>query len=199
MTKEKILKIASQEFSKYGYDGVSMNNLADKLEVNKATIYYHFKDKKALYQEVIKSMIKDNREEIEDTINSKLHPKEKFKLYIKTVIGKFKNNPDIIGITLREFANYGSNIDETITPEIEQEMRYLKDVLSELELKEKYKETDSHLIKAMIMGTASTYYSMQMCDLEFKELKNFNKNSDYIFDYLSDTISSLILDAICKN
>ena len=68
-----------------------------------------------------------------------------------------------------------------------------------LALKEKYKKADSHLVKCMIMGTASTYYSMQMCDLEFKELKNFNKNSDDIFDYLSDTISDLILDAICKN
>lgn len=43
-TRELILKVAEEEFSKLGYDAVSMNNLVKKLNINKATIYYHFLD-----------------------------------------------------------------------------------------------------------------------------------------------------------
>ena len=60
MTKENILQVAIQEFSLYGYDAVSMNNLASKLDVNKATIYYHYKDKKSLYQAVLTKLIRQN-------------------------------------------------------------------------------------------------------------------------------------------
>lgn len=45
-TSEKILKVAADEFARIGYDGLSMNSLVEKLEINKATVYYHFKDKK---------------------------------------------------------------------------------------------------------------------------------------------------------
>lgn len=57
-TSEKILKVAADEFARIGYDGLSMNSLVEKLEINKATVYYHFKDKKALYKEVIKHEMK---------------------------------------------------------------------------------------------------------------------------------------------
>jgi len=56
--KELILKVAEEEFCKYGFDAVSMNDLVKKLNINKATIYYHFKDKKSLYQTIIKIILK---------------------------------------------------------------------------------------------------------------------------------------------
>ena len=40
MIKEHILDIATSEFAILGYSALSMNNLAKKLEINKATIYY---------------------------------------------------------------------------------------------------------------------------------------------------------------
>ena len=86
MMKKRILDIATSEFAILGYSALSMNNLAKKLEINKATIYYHFKDKKSLYNEVILSLIQLNKDEREAIANSTLEPKEKFKRYIKSLI-----------------------------------------------------------------------------------------------------------------
>lgn len=44
-TKEKILQIAEQLFAEKGYDGTSVDVIAKKTGVNKALIYYHFKNK----------------------------------------------------------------------------------------------------------------------------------------------------------
>ena len=82
MSKEKIIKIATQEFATYGYDGVSMNTLASKLEVNKATIYYHFKHKKSLYQDVLKSIIKINTKEVKGFVKENLFQFDAKKLFI---------------------------------------------------------------------------------------------------------------------
>ncbi|MDD2698752.1 MAG: TetR/AcrR family transcriptional regulator [Arcobacteraceae bacterium] len=199
MTKENILNVATNEFTIYGYDAVSMNKLAAKLEVNKATIYYHFKDKQSLYQEVIKHLIISNQENIQNVLSSSLEPKEKFKAYIKEYIQAIKNKPQIVALSLREMANYGANVDEQIVPYIEQEIEYLRLAIVELPLKENYKSLDMYLLKSLVLGTINNYYAFQMSKFDFQGLSQFNKNSGEILDFTNDFLVDFILDAICED
>jgi len=199
MTRQNILKVAAEEFSKYGYDAVSMNNLAAKLQVNKATIYYHFKDKKSLYQEILTTLIKINREQNEKIVNSDAQAKEKLKQYIMLFIKTTKENPQIVPISLREMANLGANIDNEISLELEHEMLYLKQIILSLNLKDKYKDLDFYELKAMLMGTINSYYSMQMSHIDFKGMKDFSRNSDDILDSIGEFIVNIFIDALCKD
>ena len=171
MIKEHILDIATSEFAILGYSALSMNNLAKKLEINKATIYYHFKDKKSLYNEVILSLIQLNKDEREAIANSTLEPKEKFKRYIKSLINTMGDNPNIIPLTLREMAGFDIGIESNISNNIENDIICMKKIVLQLNLKEKYKNTDFYQIKAMILVTIFTYYSMQKTPLELKNIK----------------------------
>jgi AcrR family transcriptional regulator len=51
--KQKILKTASELFSEFGFLGVSMGDIAKKLGITKAALYYHFKSKKEIYFRVL--------------------------------------------------------------------------------------------------------------------------------------------------
>ena len=199
MTKENILNVATNEFTVYGYDAVSMSKLASKLEVNKATIYYHFKDKQSLYQEVIKHLIISNQENIEKVLSSSVAPKEKFRCFIKEFIHTIKDKPQIVALSLREMANYGANVDEQVVPYIEQQIEYLRLAIVELPLKENYKSLDMYLLKSLILGTINNYYAFQMSKFDFKGLSQFNKNSGEILDFTNDFLVDFILDAICED
>ena len=199
MIKEHILDIATSEFAILGYSALSMNNLAKKLEINKATIYYHFKDKKSLYNEVILSLIQLNKDEREAIANGTLEPKEKFKQYIKSLINTMGDNPNIIPLTLREMAGFDIGIESNISNNIENDIICMKKIVLELNLKEKYKNTDFYQIKAMILGTIFTYYSMQKTPLELNNIKNLDKDNKKILNYIEEFISNILLDALCKN
>ena len=199
MIKEHILDIATSEFAILGYSALSMNNLAKKLEINKATIYYHFKDKKSLYNEVILSLIQLNKDEREAIANGTLEPKEKFRQYIKSLINTMGDNPNIIPLTLREMAGFDIGIESNISNNIENDIICMKKIVLELNLKEKYKNTDFYQIKAMILGTIFTYYSMQKTPLELKNIKNLDKDNKKILNYIEEFISNILLDALCKN
>ena len=199
MIKEHILDIATSEFAILGYSALSMNNLAKKLEINKATIYYHFKDKKSLYNEVILSLIQLNKDEREAIANGTLEPKEKFKQYIKSLIHTMGDNPNIIPLTLREMAGFDIGIESNISNNIENDIICMKKIVLQLNLKEKYKNTDFYQIKAMILGTIFTYYSMQKTPLELKNIKNLDKDNKKILNYIEEFISNILLDALCKN
>lgn len=199
MTKKRILDVATEEFATLGYSGLSMNNLAEKLKINKAMIYYYFKDKRNLYDEVISSIIELNEEEKKEILNSSLEAKEKFKRYIKLCTKTISNNPNIIPLTLREMANFDLGIENNIPNSIEQELVLMKQIILQLNLKEKYKDIDFYELKAMIIGTISSYYSMQKTPLKLSNIKDFDKNDTKILNYVEEFITNILLDALCEN
>ncbi|VBB07441.1 tetr bacterial regulatory protein hth signature [Lucifera butyrica] len=52
-SKKRILDAAKAEFSHKGFEGARVDKIADKAGVNKALIYYYFKSKDRLLQEII--------------------------------------------------------------------------------------------------------------------------------------------------
>ncbi|WP_424687683.1 MAG: TetR/AcrR family transcriptional regulator [Halarcobacter ebronensis] len=198
-TREKILLIAEEEFSKLGYDGLSMNELVKKLEINKATVYYHFKDKRALYQTILENILDDLNSELESRLDTSLNSKELLKEYVKVYIQKIKERPTIVPLMLREIANFGSNSDTNIVILFEKMISRVYEILNNLDLKDKYKEIDPYLIDSIIYGTINNFYAIQMSDLPIGTVKgglkaDINKSLDFACDFITD----IILDAICK-
>jgi len=74
--KQKILKEASKLFSDFGYLGVSMEDIAKKLGITKAALYYHFKNKKELYLKVLENTFENLKEKIGKKISLAKSQKE---------------------------------------------------------------------------------------------------------------------------
>ena len=55
--KEEILDVATRLFAERGYEGTSMNDVAEAVGVRKASLFYHFETKEALYEAVIDRLI----------------------------------------------------------------------------------------------------------------------------------------------
>ena len=58
-TKKRIINTARCLFSEFSYLGVSMDNIARKLNITKAALYYHFSSKSEIYKEVINQTFND--------------------------------------------------------------------------------------------------------------------------------------------
>lgn len=55
-TRERILRSAIGEFSEHGLAGARTNAIADTAQVNKALLYYYFRDKEALYTAALEAV-----------------------------------------------------------------------------------------------------------------------------------------------
>lgn len=52
-TKEMILEEALKQFSRKGYDGTSMSDIAEPLGISKAALYKHYKSKQEIFEKII--------------------------------------------------------------------------------------------------------------------------------------------------
>ncbi|MDX3247246.1 TetR/AcrR family transcriptional regulator [Streptomyces sp. ME18-1-4] len=63
-TRQRIQDVALELFAEQGYEKTSLREIAERLEVTKAALYYHFKTK----EEIIVSIFRDLTKPIEDLI-----------------------------------------------------------------------------------------------------------------------------------
>lgn len=59
-TRSRIQAVALELFTERGYDGTSLREIAERLDVTKAALYYHFKSK----EEILLSLFKDVQDRI---------------------------------------------------------------------------------------------------------------------------------------
>lgn len=60
-SRERILAAARAEFAEKGFDGARVDEIARRADVNKALIYYYFKSKDELLQELLRSFLEERR------------------------------------------------------------------------------------------------------------------------------------------
>ena len=116
-----ILSAAEEEFVLQGYHGATMQGIADRAQLPKANIHYYFKNKKNLYEQVLRAIIEewneglvtmtvdsDPKSVIEKFVRTKLHQAftnpNRHKLFALEVIGGAPHFHDFMSTTMQDWA-----------------------------------------------------------------------------------------------
>ena len=81
-SRAAILQAAAQEFAREGIAGARTDSIARSAHVNKALLYYYFKDKESLYRAVLDHVFSGLAETINAAFESNLPPREKILAYV---------------------------------------------------------------------------------------------------------------------
>jgi TetR/AcrR family transcriptional regulator len=81
-SRAAILQAAAQEFSKHGIAGARTDAIARAARVNKALLYYYFKDKQTLYGAVLDNAFAGMKTTVFQVLDSNLPPREKIMAYV---------------------------------------------------------------------------------------------------------------------
>ncbi len=128
--KEKLLQIAARHFSKHGYEGVSLDAIAKEVGITKAAIYYHFKDKDALYEAVLLFRLENLIAHIKASITAQ-NPEEKLRQYIESFGAFLEEYPCFAAILAHEFADDGKHMSEKAVQTLAQTLGTLTAILNE--------------------------------------------------------------------
>ena len=116
-TEEKIKRAALKEFAQHGFEGARVDRIALKAKVNKAMIYYHYKNKENLYESILKEVYQAIFPLVIEKIPGEKKPDEK----IEIIIGEFINfiqelDQDFVRMMLRELSSGGKYFKKIMFP-----------------------------------------------------------------------------------
>jgi TetR/AcrR family transcriptional regulator len=106
-TKAAILKAALHEFASEGVSGARTEEIARAARVNKALLYYYFKDKETLYGAVVESIFEGLREQIVKVLDSELPPTEKMREYVGAHFDYIASSPHFPRVVQQEMMRAG--------------------------------------------------------------------------------------------
>lgn len=144
-------------FAQHGYDGTIMDGVAKQCDVNKASIYYHHKDKATLYENVLTTLLNPIVDTVIKAVEAESDPVKKLHVHIKTFANSSARNPDFASILMREMASGGVSMPSRAR---EQMLRILFQLNLTLQLGEEqgiFKPSNPLIVHFMIIGTINLF------------------------------------------
>jgi AcrR family transcriptional regulator len=83
ITRDNIIAAASLAFSKYGYKKTTLDDIAGFTNVSKTGLYYYFKNKEEVFNEVIKKEAKRLQQILTEAVNQESRPIDKIFAYFR--------------------------------------------------------------------------------------------------------------------
>jgi TetR/AcrR family transcriptional regulator len=106
-TRAAILDAALHEFASEGVAGARIDEIAQMAGVNKALLYYYFRDKESLYGAVIDDVFQRMRERLLTVLNSDMSPREMIVEYAKTHFDYIASSPEYPRLVQQEMMRAG--------------------------------------------------------------------------------------------
>ncbi len=108
--KEEILDVATDLFAERGYDGTSVNDVAERVGMRKASLFYHYATKDALYDAVLDRILEVVSTALNQAFTGTGTYAERAVAAAEAVTRVFAVNPTAARLLLREAMSWGSSV-----------------------------------------------------------------------------------------
>jgi AcrR family transcriptional regulator len=181
LVKEKIGRVAMKCFSKYGLDKTTLEDIAKEVGLNKASLYYYYKNKEDIFLEVAIREGQDFLSSLQQKTLAKKNTEDRVTFYLLERINYYKNILNMNRVSVETLHKMLPRFFELFDSIMQAEVQFLSKIIREgVKTKE--------LIKVNPDNLASSLIAMNDALKHHAEHKAILKNQDEI-DY-----SQILLD-----
>lgn len=175
LVKEKIGRVAMKCFSKYGLDKTTLEDIAKEVGLNKASLYYYYKNKEDIFLEVAIREGQDFLSSLQQKTLAKKNTEDRVTFYLLERINYYKNILNMNRVSVETLHKMLPRFFELFDSIMQAEVQFLSKIIREgVKTKE--------LIKVNPDNLASSLIAMNDALKHHAEHKAILKNQDEI-DY----------------
>ncbi len=103
MSRSDIIQSAAQIFRKKGFHATSMQDIANAVKLQKASIYHHVESKQEILFTILENALDLLIGDMRAVVDSDLEPKEKLRLAMQVYVGRLTGDADLATVLLLEY------------------------------------------------------------------------------------------------
>ena len=131
MTRDEILLAAAQIFSQKGFHATSMQDIAQSVHLQKASLYHHVSSKQEILVEVLDRALDLLIANMQDVLACPLKPEEKLRQAMKVYLGTLLDNRELAAVLLLEHRSLEPEFQTRHIPRRDRFERLWRDLIQE--------------------------------------------------------------------
>ena len=163
--KRNILKAASACFARYGYEKTTLDDIGKLVGLNKASLYYYYKNKEEIYTEVIYSETEDFMKTVFIEVDKVTGCKEKILAYLTERLKYIKDAMNLKQLSMDSLNKIAPLFNAMCERIIAGEIEYLSRTLECCINKEEVKPHDTGRVAKSIITVAEAIRNRIDCQL----------------------------------
>lgn len=152
MTREGILEAAARIFGEKGYHATSMYDIAKAVNLQKASLYYHFESKQEILIALLDHALDLINGRLETVLAKSLSPDEKLRLAMVSYLQTIAENQNLSAVLLLELRSLDPALKARHASRREKFENLWKDLISEGRQAGKFNSVDPSLAGRAILG-----------------------------------------------
>lgn len=150
--KETILQVAQRLFSRFGLVKTTVDEIAKLARIGKGTIYYYFRSKEAIFEEVINKEYTFLKEKIREAIHKEKTPQRKLRAFVLTKMLHLKELANYYSTLYDEYLEHYSFVEKARRRNFDEEMSIVRSILDDGVGKGIFSVEDSQLTALSIVS-----------------------------------------------
>ncbi|MEM8771088.1 MAG: TetR/AcrR family transcriptional regulator [Pseudomonadota bacterium] len=151
-TRTAFLEEGEKLFAQFGFEGVSLEQLANAVGGNKTLVSYHFKSKSGLYEAVIGNIVTQVISSVSQRLSRNNDAVGTFGAYVEALVFSFADKPAFCAILMREYISGKMSKHDDAFQYVVKFYRLTNELYRDGLNQKKFKTIDPHLLHFSIVG-----------------------------------------------
>jgi AcrR family transcriptional regulator len=152
LTREGILEAAARIFGEKGYHATSMSDIAEAVNLQKASLYYHFDSKQEILISLLDHALDLINHRLESVLAQPLTPEEKLRQVMVTYLETIAENQDLSAVLLLELRSLDPELKARHASRREKFENIWRNLITEGRQAGKFTNVDPSLTGRAILG-----------------------------------------------
>ena len=180
--EQKILNVAKDLFTQRGFANVAIRDICRAAGVTPPTLYYYFKNKEALFDDVVRETITMTEfiGQLSDECAKAIKSQSKIRAFTKTYLSRFPNDHLNVGLYLR----HSTQLDQIGRRTLSVELARIQDLLIQIIQKGieqgDFRGTDPSMAAECLIGMLHRFVFQQ---IHFQRSYNASESASFISDF----------------
>jgi AcrR family transcriptional regulator len=154
--RDRILADATVLFAERGYDGVSIADIAGAGGISNGLIYYHFKDKRSLYETVIRESVHLLEDAAVRTLGAVGRPIDRIRAFIAEDMMLLETRSDVMRLLVRSFTDTAGHVPEQVIARTSAIIDRVRVVIQEGIEADEFRPLNAHLAATALFALVNT-------------------------------------------
>jgi AcrR family transcriptional regulator len=151
-SRQAVFAAAADLFSRRGFDGVTVDDIAAAAGVNRAMLYYHFTDKLALYRDIVGRMLDEAGTRVTAIVREPIPAAQKLERFIAGFVNLTDSHPSLPPLMLREIAEGALHFDADILSRMRKVFLAFHQILTEGQQAGEFRSVNPVLAYMTVLG-----------------------------------------------